>query len=296
MSQTAVAPSLDTALEGDASLPESRVLAIANQKGGVGKTTTAINLGTALAAVGFPVLILDIDPQGNASTGLGIGRKERQPSCYEALAGAVSPQEAIRATPVPGLDILPSNEKLLGADMEWSGLPRRCHLLRDLLQRIDEEMPPYHWILIDCPPSLNLLTVNAFAAAGGVLVPLQCEFFALEGLSQLLSAIERVRVSLNGELHIHGVLLTMMDKRNKLSEQVAADVRQVMKERVFDTVVPRNVRLSEAPSHGRPALLYDHRCAGSLAYMRLAAELIHRERQNFPFGEGLPSLNSPPQT
>ena len=287
MSRLAVAPSPDIALEGGAPLPESRILAIANQKGGVGKTTTAINLGTALAVVGFPVLILDIDPQGNASTGLGIGSRERHPSCYEVLAGAASPQEAIRATPVPGLDILPSNEKLLGADMEWSGLQQRCHLLRDLLRRIDEEMPPYHWILIDCPPSLNLLTVNAFAAAAGVLVPLQCEFFALEGLSQLLRAIERVRVSLNRELHIHGVLLTMMDKRNKLSEQVAADVRHVMRDRVFDTVVPRNVRLSEAPSHGRPALLYDHRCAGSLAYMRLAAELIHRERHSA-------SLDAPP--
>ena len=267
------------ALHAGAAVAESRVLAIANQKGGVGKTTTAINLGTALAVVGFPVLILDIDPQGNASTGFGIGRRERRPSCYEALAGSVSPRQAIRSTPVPGLDVLPSSEELLGADLEWAGRPERCHLLRDLLRRIDAEVPPYHWVLIDCPPSLNLLTVNAFAAAEGVLVPLQCEFFALEGLSQLLRAIERVRVSLNPGLHIYGVLLTMMDRRNKLSEQVASDVRQVMGDRVYETVVPRNVRLSEAPSHGRPALLYDHRCAGSLAYMRLAAELIHRERQ-----------------
>lgn len=259
-------------------MTESRILAVANQKGGVGKTTTAINLGTALAVVGFSVLILDIDPQGNASTGLGISRKERRPSSYDSLTGEASPQNSIRGTPVPGLDILPSGEELLGADMEWAKRPGRCHLLRDLLRRIDQEIPPYHWILIDCPPSLNLLTVNAFTGAEGVLVPVQCEFFALEGLSQLLRAIERVRVSLNPGLHIYGVLLTMTDKRNNLSEQVASDVRQVMGDRVYDTVVPRNVRLSEAPSHGRPALLYDHRCSGSLAYMRLAAELIHRER------------------
>lgn len=274
----ATAVSSSVPFDSEAVFSESRILAIANQKGGVGKTTTTINLGSALAVVGFSVLILDIDPQGNASTGLGIGTKERRPSNYEALTGAVSPQEVIRGTPVPGLDILPSGEELLGVDLEWAGLPRRCHLLQDLLRDIDQEVPPYHWILIDCPPSLNLLTVNAFAASEAVLVPLQCEFFALEGLSQLLRAIERVRVSLNPELYIYGVLLTMMDKRNKLSEQVASDVRQVMGDRVYDTVVPRNVRLSEAPSHGRPALLYDHRCSGSLAYMRLAAELIHREQ------------------
>ena len=260
-------------------LPESRVLAIANQKGGVGKTTTAINLGTALAVVGFPVLILDLDPQGNASTGLGISREDRRPSSYDALVGTPNLTEAIRPTPVPGLDILPSSEELLGVDLEWARRSQRCHLLQALLRRMDAEVPPYHWILIDCPPSLNLLTVNAFAAAEGVLVPLQCEFFAMEGLSQLLRTIERVRLSHNPHLHIYGVLLTMMDRRNKLSEQVAADVRQVMGNRVYETEVPRNVRLSEAPSHGRPALLYDHRCAGSLAYMRLAAEVIHRERQ-----------------
>ena len=258
---------------------EGRVLAIANQKGGVGKTTTAINFGSALAVVGFSVLILDVDPQGNASTGLGIGRRERSPSSYDALVGNASLQGAIRSTPVPGLDLLPSGEELLGVDLDWADVARRCFLLRDLLHRIDEEFPPYHWILVDCPPSLNLLTVNAFAAVEGVLVPLQCEFFALEGLSQLLRAIEKVRSSLNPSLNIYGVLLTMMDRRNRLSEQVAADVQQVMGEKVFNTLIPRNVRLSEAPSHGRPALLYDHRCPGSLAYMRLAAELIHREQQ-----------------
>ncbi|MCY4031946.1 MAG: ParA family protein [Hyphomicrobiales bacterium] len=280
MARAAVQTAEDTALAPGALASEGRVLALANQKGGVGKTTTAINLGSALAVVGFSVLILDIDPQGNASTGLGIGKRERSPSSYDALTGNASLQEAIRSTPVPGLDLLPSGEELLGVDLEWADMSERCFLLRNLMRRINEELPPYHWILIDCPPSLNLLTVNAFTAAEGVLVPLQCEFFALEGLSQLLRAIENIRNSLNPSLYIYGVLLTMMDRRNRLSEQVAEDVREVMGDRVFSTLIPRNVRLSEAPSHGRPALLYDHRCPGSLAYMRLAAELIHKEQQN----------------
>lgn len=281
MTEAAVQTAEDTVVSPCALASEGRVLALANQKGGVGKTTTAINLGSALAVVGFSVLILDIDPQGNASTGLGVDKRERSPSSYDALVGNASLQEAIRSTPVPGLDLLPSGEELLGVDLEWANMSKRCFLLRDLLHRINEELPPYHWILIDCPPSLNLLTVNAFTAAEAVLVPLQCEFFALEGLSQLLRAIENVCNSLNPSLYIYGVLLTMMDRRNRLSEQVADDVRDVMGDKVFSTLIPRNVRLSEAPSHGRPALLYDHRCPGSLAYMRLAAELIHKEQQNY---------------
>ncbi|MCY4035576.1 MAG: AAA family ATPase [Hyphomicrobiales bacterium] len=280
MAEAATQTTEETAVSLDAPAPEGRVLAIANQKGGVGKTTTAINLGSALAIVGFPVLILDIDPQGNASTGLGIEKHKRSPSSYDALIGNASLQEAIRSTPVPGLDLLPSGEELLGVDLEWADMSERCFLLRDLLRRINEELPPYHWVLIDCPPSLNLLTVNAFTGAEGVLVPLQCEFFALEGLSQLLHAIENIRNSLNPSLHIYGVLLTMMDRRNRLSEQVANDVQEVMGDKVFKTSIPRNVRLSEAPSHGHPALLYDNQCPGSLAYMRLAAELIHKEQQN----------------
>lgn len=269
-----------------------RALVVANQKGGVGKTTTAINLGTALAAVGERVLIVDLDPQGNASTGLGIGRAERKVSAYDVLIGAALIEDAIVPTKVPGLDIVPSTMDLLGAELELAAVPRRSHRLRDALARMpragklrdstekERELTqrPYSYLLIDCPPSLNLLTINAMTAADAILVPLQCEFFALEGLSQLLRTVERVRTSLNPTLEIQGIVLTMFDQRNKLSDQVASDVRQHLGDKVYRTVIPRNVRISEAPSYGKPALVYDHRCAGSKAYMKLAAELIQRER------------------
>ncbi|HUD51477.1 ParA family protein [Parvibaculum sp.] len=272
--------------------PRPRILVLANQKGGVGKTTTAINLGTALAAVGERVLIVDLDPQGNASTGLGIGRAERKVSAYDVLIGAALIEDAVVPTKVPGLDIVPSTMDLLGAELELASVPRRSHRLRDALARMpragkarngsEKEAAltarPYTYLLIDCPPSLNLLTINAMTAADAVLVPLQCEFFALEGLSQLLRTVERVKSSLNPRLEIQGVVLTMYDQRNKLSDQVASDVRQHLGEKVYRTVIPRNVRISEAPSYGKPALVYDHRCAGSKAYMKLASELIQRER------------------
>jgi len=260
-----------------------RVLAIANQKGGVGKTTTAINLGTALAAVGERVLIIDLDPQGNASTGLGIARMARTHSTYEVLTGAVSIVEAAVDTRVPRLDIVPSNQDLLGADLELARESGRAYKLRDALLALPaggngERPGAYTYVLLDCPPSLNLLTVNAMAAADSVLVPLQCEFFALEGLSQLLSTVEQVKRTLNPRLAIHGVILTMYDRRNSLSGQVAQDVREHLGAKVYETIIPRNVRLSEAPSHGKPAILYDSRCAGSQAYIRLASEIIRRER------------------
>ena len=269
-----------------------RILVIANQKGGVGKTTTAINLGTGLAAVGERVLIIDLDPQGNASTGLGIGREDRKVSTYDVLIGTAPIEDAILPTKVPGLDVAPSTMDLLGAELELASIPRRSHRLRDALQRMpragksrsgsesDAEISqkPYSYVLIDCPPSLNLLTINAMTAADSILVPLQCEFFALEGLSQLLRTVERVRSSLNPRLDIQGIVLTMFDQRNNLSGQVAADVRQYLGDKVYKTVIPRNVRISEAPSYGKPALVYDFRCAGSQAYMKLASELIQRER------------------
>lgn len=269
-----------------------RILVLANQKGGVGKTTTAINLGTALAAVGERVLIIDLDPQGNASTGLGIGRAERKVSTYDVLIGSALIEDAIVPTKVPGLDIVPSTMDLLGAELELASVSRRSHRLLDALTRMppagktrmtsEKEVEltsrPYTYMLIDCPPSLNLLTINAMSAADAILVPLQCEFFALEGLSQLLRTVERVRTSLNPRLEIQGVVLTMFDQRNKLSDQVASDVRQHLGDKVYRTVIPRNVRISEAPSYGKPALVYDHKCAGSKAYMKLAAEMIQRER------------------
>ena len=253
-----------------------RILALANQKGGVGKTTTAINLATAMAAVGEKVLILDIDPQGNASTGLGINRAARLVSTYDVLLGGESLDRAIMRTAVPNLFLVPATVDLSGAELELIDLERRNFRLRDA---IDAANLDFDHILIDCPPSLTLLTINAMAAADAVLVPLQCEFFALEGLSQLLKTVERVKGSLNPNLDIQGVVLTMFDRRNNLSEQVAADVRDFLGDKVYDTVIPRNVRISEAPSHGKPALIYDHRCPGSQAYINLAGEVLQREQQ-----------------
>ncbi|HVZ92799.1 MAG TPA: ParA family protein [Rhizomicrobium sp.] len=256
-----------------------RTLVVANQKGGVGKTTTAINLGTALAAVGEPTLVIDIDPQGNASTGLGVPRAERRTTIYEVLMGSATLAQAVMTTRIPRLSLVPSTVDLSGAELEMIDMERRNFRLKDALAEysVDGECP-FSYVLIDCPPSLTLLTVNAMAAADAVVVPLQCEFFALEGLSQLLKTIDLVRANLNSELEIQGIVLTMFDKRNRLSDQVAADVRQNMGEKVYRTVIPRNVRISEAPSHGLPALVYDLKCPGSQAYIKLAGELIQRER------------------
>ena len=255
-----------------------RVLVVANQKGGVGKTTTAINLGTALAAVGEKVLLVDADPQGNASTGLGIGRALRKTTLYDVLMGEKSLLESVVKTAVPGLDLIPSDPDLSGVELELGHQTGRSFKLRDAVAPLKGGRE-YSYILIDCPPSLNLLTVNAMAAADAVLVPLQCEFFALEGLSQLMRTIELVRGSLNPALELQGIVLTMYDRRNSLSEQVAGDVRSHFGEAVYQTVIPRNVRVSEAPSFGKPALVYDLRCAGSQAYLKLAREVVLRERR-----------------
>jgi chromosome partitioning protein len=259
-----------------------RILTLANQKGGVGKTTTAINLATALAAIGERVLIVDLDPQGNASTGLGISRIDRDVSSYDLLMGEAKVSSAAVMTSVPNVAIVPSTLDLLGVELTIAQQADRAFRLRDAFRAMSDltiNGQAVSYVLIDCPPSLNLLTINALVAADAVLVPLQCEFFALEGLSQLLQTIEQIRTTLNPRLLIQGVVMTMFDRRNNLSEQVLADVRSEMGSLVYDTVIPRNVRLSEAPSYGKPALLYDLKCAGSQAYLRLATEVIRRERQ-----------------
>ena len=255
-----------------------RVLAVANQKGGVGKTTTAINLGTALAAVGEQVLIVDIDPQGNASTGLGVPKAQRTSTIYDVLVGERPLASATVHTAVPGLDLVPADADLSGVEIELGQAERRSFRLRNAVAGLKDSDVRYSYLLIDCPPSLNLLTVNAMTAADAVLVPLQCEFFALEGLSQLMRTVELVRGSLTPRLEIQGVVLTMYDRRNSLSDQVAADVRSHFGDKVYDTMIPRNVRVSEAPSFGKPALIYDIKCAGSQAYMKLAREVVTRER------------------
>lgn len=254
---------------------KQRVLAIANQKGGVGKTTTAINLGTALAAVGERVLLIDADPQGNASTGLGVGKADRRGDLYEVLLGERGIAEVVVPTAVPAFDLLPSHADLSGVEMELVQADRRNFRLKDALAALE---PNYSYVLIDCPPSLNLLTVNAMTAADAVFVPLQCEFFALEGLTQLMKTIELVRAGLNPSLEIQGIVLTMYDRRNSLSEQVARDVRAHLGDKVYNAVIPRNVRVSEAPSFGKPVLIYDLKCAGSQAYLKLAREVVGRER------------------
>jgi chromosome partitioning protein len=261
-----------------------RILSLANQKGGVGKTTTAINLGTALAAIGERVLIVDLDPQGNASTGLGIDRRNRSCSTYDVLIGEAPLRDAVVATAVPRLHIAASTMDLAGLELELGTTPGRAYRLRDAIAGLpangaDASEPDYTYVLIDCPPSLNLLTVNAMAASDAILVPLQCEFFALEGLSQLLQTVEQVRSTLNPNLSIHGIVMTMFDSRNNLSNQVVADVRQFMGSKVYNTMIPRNVRISEAPSYGKPVLVYDLKCVGSEAYLKLATEVIERERE-----------------
>ena len=259
---------------------KTRILAIANQKGGVGKTTTSINLATALAAVGRKVLVIDFDAQGNASTGLGITRPERKLTSYDIVVDGVHPEDAVIATMVPRLDIIPGDENLSGVEIELAADTHRSYRLRNALNGFLERAGPtgYDYILIDCPPSLSALTLNAMTAADALLVPLQCEFLALEGLSQLLRTVEVVRSGLNPSLEIQGVVLTMYDSRNNLSDQVADEVRSFFGNKVYTTVIPRNVRLSEAPSFGKPALLFDYRCLGSEAYIRLASEVLQRER------------------
>lgn len=262
---------------------QPRYICLANQKGGVGKTTTAINLSTALAAIGQKVLLIDLDPQGNASTGLGIDRMARDVTGFELLLGEKPLNEAIMSTIVPGLDVVPASMDLLGVEVELADNPRRLHRLRDELDGFFHAQPGrYDYVFIDCPPSLNMLTLNAMIAAQSVLVPLQAEFFALEGLSQLLQTIEQVKGNLNAALDIQGIVLTMYDARNNLSAQVEADVRGHFGALVYETLIPRNVRISEAPSFGKPALLYDHKCSGSQAYMKLASELVQRERARQP--------------
>ena len=251
-------------------------IAIANQKGGVGKTTTAINIATAMAASGWKTLLIDLDPQGNASTGLGIENAAREYTTYDLLLGDATLAQAAQKTEIPGLDIVPATQDLSGAEVELVSVEDRTHRLQKALTAPQTGFAGYDVAFIDCPPSLGLLTLNALGAADTLMVPLQCEFFALEGLSQLLQTVERVQQRFNPDLGIVGIALTMFDRRNKLTDQVADDVRDCLGNLVFENVIPRNVRLSEAPSHGMPALIYDHNCPGSRAYIGLARELIGR--------------------
>jgi chromosome partitioning protein len=264
---------------------EPRVLAVANQKGGVGKTTTAINLGTALASIGERVLVMDLDSQGNASTGLGIDIEGRGRTSYDVLTGTASVLECAQPTAVPNLSVVPANQDLVGVDSALTD-QSRAFRLRDALSGFAAELrnvpaeQSFSYVLIDCPPSLNLLTLNAMTAAHAVLVPVQCEFFALEGISQLKETIDSIRATLNPRLEIQGVVLTMHDARTSLSREVAENVRAFFGPKVYETIIPRNTRVAEAPSHGKPILLYDFDCAGSQAYIKLATEIIERERRN----------------
>jgi len=265
----------ETSGQPPSALPRGRIICIVNQKGGVGKTTTAVNLATAIAAVGHKVLVVDADPQGNASTGFGIPRADRTKGCYELMFDGRAVEDIVRPTIVPNLFIITSSADLAGAEIQLVTSERREYRMREAFERSRHE---YDFILIDCPPSLNLITLNALVAADALLVPLQVEFYALEGLSNLLQTVEAVRGRFNPKLEIQGVVLTMYDKRNGLSDAVANDVRAYFGDRVYETVIPRNVRISEAPSHGKPVLLYDLKCPGAQAYMRLASEVLKREK------------------
>ena len=262
-----------------------RVLAISNQKGGVGKTTTAINLGTALAAAGERVLILDLDPQGNASTGVGVGPEARPLTMYDVMAGQASVLKAAIETKVPGLAIVPANSDLVSLESDLMADAGRPYKLRDALAALAADQArspkgrPFNYVLIDCPPSLSLLTLNAMTAAHAVLVPIQCEFFALEGMSQLKETVDQIKATLNPRLEIQGVVLTMHDQRTAFSREIADNVRAYFGSKVYQTVIPRNIRVAEAPSHGQPILIYDHACIGSQAYIQLASEVIAREKQ-----------------
>ena len=257
-------------------MTKTKIIAVANQKGGVGKTTTAVNLSTAMAACGFSVLLVDFDPQGNASTGLGIEHESRGANSYFLVTDRCTAKEAVHKSIVPQLDILPTTMDLSAAEIELSDVDRREYRLTEGLAPL---LGTYDYILIDCPPSLSLLTVNALVAANSVLVPLQCEFYALEGLAQLMNTISVVRTNLNETLAIQGIVLTMYDTRNKLSEMVEADVRSHFGDTVYETIIPRNVRISEAPSFGKPVLMYDLKCAGAQAYAGLAAEVLKQEKK-----------------
>jgi len=258
---------------------ETQIFALANQKGGVGKTTTTLNLGCAIAGAGESVLIIDLDPQGNASTGLGINKDDREFSSYDILTGEKDIQQIKMETIVDNLHIVPSTLDLLGLEAVLANDNEKSYKLKRAIEKLNKEAEKYSYILIDCPPSLNLITINALAAANGIIVPLQCEFYALEGLGQLLETVDHVRNTLNKDLLIHGVLLTMFDERNNLSGQVAKDVRDFMGDKVYKTVIPRNVRVSEAPSYGKPVMLYDHKCVGSQAYLNLAAEVLKKDNK-----------------
>lgn len=254
-----------------------KIISVANQKGGVGKTTTAVNVATAIAATKKKVLLIDLDPQGNASTGFGISNLMRKVTIYDVLLNEINIKQAIINTQIPHLDIVTSTVDLSAAEIELSSELSREYVLKNSFDEIKND---YEYIVLDCPPSLGLLTINAFVASNSIIVPLQCEFFALEGLSHLLKTIELVRKRLNKNLIINGIVLTMYDSRNKLSQQVESDVRNHLGSDVFKTVIPRNVRISEAPSHGKPAIVYDHRCSGSLAYQHLVKEILKKEKNN----------------
>ncbi len=253
-----------------------RIIAVANQKGGVGKTTTAVNMATALAAVGKRVLVVDFDPQGNASTGFGIDNAKRNMTSYDLIMGDTQLSEAIHKSIIPKLDVIPSTIDLSGAEIEMVSMVRREFRLKNCF---DKYAMDYDYVIIDCPPSLGLLTLNALVAANSILIPLQCEFYALEGLSHLMRTVELVKSNLNPSLDIQGIVLTMYDRRNKFTQQIENDVRQYFGDKVYQSVIPRNIRMSEAPSHGKPAIVYDMKCPGSLAYIQLAKELLKRERE-----------------
>ena len=256
-------------------IKKARIFSIVNQKGGVGKTTTAINIATAMSAIGKKILLLDMDPQGNASTGLGIDNNDRLNTIYEVIIGQVKPNEAIIKTKIPNLKIITSTVDLSASEVELVNIENREFLLKNALQEIVED---FDVIVIDCPPSLGLLTINALCASDSILIPMQCEFFSLEGLSNLLNTVGLIKDNLNQDLSISGIILTMYDKRNKLTEQVEEDVRNFLGDKVYESYIPRNVKLSEAPSYGLPGIIYDSKCSGSVAYLKLAREIIKKEQ------------------